>query len=85
MSQSCSALFFGSLREAAGVDKLDLIYEAPCSIDKLITQISGMIPDIDDKLRSHKTRILVDGVISNTDTLLDGRKEVAFLSPVSGG
>ena len=79
-------VFFASLREALGVDALDLQISRPCRVSALISQLVDQhSPEWLEILTAENIRIAVNQDMINEDVgVIDG-DEVAFFPPVTGG
>ena len=79
-------VFFASLREALGVDSVDLQVSGSPSISALISQLANQqSPEWLGILTAENIRIAVNQDMINEDVgIIDG-DEVAFFPPVTGG
>ena len=79
-------VFFASLREALGVDSVDLQISGPCRVSALITQLVDQhSTEWLEILTAENIRIAVNqGMINEDVDVVDG-DEVAFFPPVTGG
>jgi len=79
-------VFFASLREALGVDSVDLQISGSSSVSALISQLSDQhLPEWLEILTAENIRIAVNQDMINEDVgVIDG-DEVAFFPPVTGG
>ena len=79
-------VFFASLREALGVDSVDLQISGSSSVSALISQLSNQqSPEWLGILTAENIRIAVNQDMINEDVgIIDG-DEVAFFPPVTGG
>lgn len=79
-------VFFASLREALGVDALDLQISAPCRVSALISQLVDQhSPEWLEILSAENIRIAVNQDMINEDVNVSDGNEVAFFPPVTGG
>jgi molybdopterin synthase sulfur carrier subunit len=79
-------VFFGSLREALGVDALDLQISRPCRVSALISQLVDQhSPEWLEILTAENIRIAVNQDMINEDVDVSDGNEVAFFPPVTGG
>ena len=79
-------VFFASLREALGVDSVDLHISGSSSVSALISQLANQqSPEWLGILTAENIRIAVNQDMINEDVgIIDG-DEVAFFPPVTGG
>ena len=79
-------VFFANLREALGVDSVDLQISGSCSVSALISQLANQqSPEWLGILTAENIRIAVNQDLINEDVgVIDG-DEVAFFPPVTGG
>ena len=79
-------VFFASLREALGVDSVDLQIYGSSSVSALISQLANQqSPEWLGILTAENIRIAVNQDMINEDVgIIDG-DEVAFFPPVTGG
>ncbi|MFP6792278.1 MAG: molybdopterin converting factor subunit 1 [Pseudomonadales bacterium] len=79
-------VFFASLREALGVDSVDLQISGSSSVSALILQLADQhSPEWLEILTAENIRIAVNQDMINEDVgVIDG-DEVAFFPPVTGG
>lgn len=77
-------LFFGRLREIAGVGRLD-IEPVPTNVAAAIEALGADRDGLRSALTHPSVRVVADHVYVDTQTSLDGVSELAFLPPVSGG
>jgi molybdopterin synthase sulfur carrier subunit len=73
-------VFFASLREALGVDSVDLQISGSSSVSALISQ-----PEWLGILTAENIRIAVNQDLINEDVGVVDGDEVAFFPPVTGG
>jgi molybdopterin synthase sulfur carrier subunit len=79
-------VFFASLREALGVDALDLQISRPCRVSALISQLVDQhSPEWLEILTAENIRIAVNQDMINEDVDISDGNEVAFFPPVTGG
>ena len=79
-------VFFASLREALGVDVLDLQISRPCRVSALISQLVDQhSPEWLEILTAENIRIAVNQDMINEDVDVSDGNEVAFFPPVTGG
>ena len=79
-------VFFASLREALGVDALDLQISRPCRVSALISQLVDQhSPEWLEILTAENIRIAVNQDMINEDVDVSDGNEVAFFPPVTGG
>ncbi len=81
-----SLLFFGQVGERAGRSRMDV--DAPPHIETLEALI-GWLCETDDALRAALSapglRIAIDQAFAAPDASLRSAREIAFMSPLSGG
>ena len=79
-------VFFANLREALGVDSVDLQVSGSSSVSTLISQLANQqSPEWLGILTAENIRIAVNQDMINEDVgVIDG-DEVAFFPPVTGG
>jgi sulfur-carrier protein len=77
-------LLFGRLADVAGWRER-LVDPAPGALSALRRQIGAEDPQLAEALAGVGVRAAVDQVLSRGDVSLNGVKEVAFMSPMSGG
>ena len=79
-------VFFASLREALGVDSVDLQISGSSSVSALIFQLANQqSPEWLGILTAENIRIAVNQDLINEDVAVVDGDEVAFFPPVSGG
>ena len=79
-------VFFASLREALGVDSVDLQISGSSSVSALISQLSNQqSPEWLGILTAENIRIAVNQDLINEDVVVNDGDEVAFFPPVTGG
>ena len=83
---SVKIVFFASLREAVGVDSVDLQIPGPSRVSALVTQLGDQYSaEWLEILTAENIRIAVNQDMINEDVdVIDG-DEVAFFPPVTGG
>jgi sulfur-carrier protein len=77
-------LLFGRLADVAGW-RDRIVAPAPATLSALQRQIAAEDPQLAEALAGVGVRAAVDQVLSRADVSLSGVKEVAFMSPMSGG
>jgi len=77
-------LLFGRLADVAGW-RDRLVDPPPATLSALQQQIGAEDPQLAEALAGVGVRAAVDQVLSRADVSLSGVKEVAFMSPMSGG
>ena len=77
-------LLFGRLADVAGWRER-LVDPAPGTLSALQQQIGAEDLQLAEALAGVGVRAAVDQVLSRADVSLSGVKEVAFMSPMSGG
>ena len=79
-------VFFASLREALGVDSVDLQIYGSSSVSALISQLANQqSPEWLGILTAENIRIAVNQDLINEDVGVVDGDEVAFFPPVTGG
>lgn len=79
-------VFFASLREALGVDSVDLQISGSSSVSALISQLANQqSPEWLGILTAENIRIAVNQDLINEDVAVVDGDEVAFFPPVTGG
>lgn len=79
-------VFFASLREALGVDSVDLQISGPFSVSALIRLLTDQhSPQWLEILTAENIRVAVNHDIINEDIEVTDGDEVAFFPPVTGG
>ena len=79
-------VFFASLREALGVDSVDLQIYGSSSVSALISQLANQqSPEWLGILTAENIRIAVNQDMINEDVGIVDGDEVAFFPPVTGG
>ena len=79
-------VFFASLREALGVDSVDLQISGSSSVSALISQLADQhLPEWLEILTAENIRIAVNQDMINEDVGVSDGDEVAFFPPVTGG
>jgi|CXWL01.1.fsa_nt_gi molybdopterin synthase sulfur carrier subunit len=79
-------LFFGSLREAAGVPELECAPPADvATLADLRDWLSARDPALGAAVRARGVRVVRDRAFAPFDTPIAGAREIAFVSPLSGG
>ncbi len=79
-------VFFASLREALGVDSVDLQISGSCSVSALIRQLSDQhSAEWLEILTAENIRVAVNHDIINEDVEVADGDEEAFFPPVTGG
>lgn len=79
-------VFFANLREALGVDSVDLQISGSCSVSALISQLADrQSPEWLDMLTAENIRVAVNQDMINEDVDVVDGDEVAFFPPVTGG
>ena len=79
-------VFFASLREALGVDSVDLQISGSSSVSALISQLANQqSPEWLGILTAENIRIAVNQDMINEDVGVTDGDEVAFFPPVTGG
>ncbi|MET0548998.1 MAG: MoaD/ThiS family protein [Xanthomonas sp.] len=81
MSASVTVLYFASLREAAGIEREQVMTVA--------RDLRGLYAELDARhgLRwpAQRLRVAVDGAFAHWDEAVRDGSEVVFIPPVSGG
>ncbi len=81
-----SILFFGQLRDAAGVAAFET--ELPsdvATVPALIDWLEQENADLGAALRRTGVRVALDNAFATANASLAGAQEIAFMSPLSGG
>jgi molybdopterin synthase sulfur carrier subunit len=78
-------LFFASLREKLGVDKIEFIVDTPLSVMDLRLAIIKQHPAWESELTKKNLLIAVNKEQSHIESLVHTGDEVAFFPPVTGG
>jgi molybdopterin synthase sulfur carrier subunit len=79
-------VFFASLREALGVDSVDLQIPGPSRVSALISLLVDQhSPEWLEILTAENIRIAVNQDMINEDVGVTDGDEVAFFPPVTGG
>ena len=79
-------VFFGSLREALGVNSVDLKISGSSRVSSLISQLADQqSAEWLDILTAENIRIAVNQSIISEDVGVTDGDEVAFFPPVTGG
>jgi molybdopterin converting factor subunit 1 len=76
---------FAMLREAAGIDSLELTIPPGGSIGSLVGELVEKYPRLGDLFESRHILVAVNQRYTGMDKELSEGDEVAFLPPVSGG
>lgn len=83
---SINTLFFAQLAEQAGLDALQVKYEAGMSARSLIDRLEGKVAtEALDTLRHDVVMLSVNKKMAEWDAPLSDGDEVGFLPPFSGG
>jgi sulfur-carrier protein len=77
-------LLFGRLADVAGWRER-IVDPAPATLSALQRQIAAEDPQFAEALAGVGVKAAVDQAISRGDVPLSGVREVAFMSPMSGG
>lgn len=77
-------LFFGSLGDAAGCAELQCDV-ALADVDAVRAWLTARDPRLGDALHAPGIRVAVDQHFARFDTPLAAPREIAFMSPLSGG
>ena len=79
-------VFFANLREALGVDSVDLQVSGSSSVSALIAQLADQqSPEWLEMLTAENIRVAVNQDMINEDVDVVDGDEVAFFPPVTGG
>ena len=79
-------VFFANLREALGVDSVDLHISGSSSVSALIAQLADQqSPEWLEMLTAENIRVAVNQDMINEDVDVVDGDEVAFFPPVTGG
>lgn len=79
-------LFFGAMRERAGVDEIALGIDAPLPVRELLDRAEQRLPGLQRWMAELAVTVAVDAdVIAGREVVLTGGEEVALLPPFSGG
>ena len=76
-------LFFGRLRDLAGVAEVEVA--APPTLAALQALVSADNPRLAEALAEPSTRIAIDRAFAAADAPIADAREVAFMPPLSGG
>jgi molybdopterin converting factor small subunit len=86
MSAALSILFFGAVGERAGRKRMDLA--TPPDVDT-IDALIGWLAHSDEALRAALSapglRVAIDQAFAAPNASVRGAREIAFMSPLSGG
>ncbi len=77
-------LFFGRLREIAGAQELQCDAEL-ADVAALRDWLSARNPELGEALRAPGVRVAREQSFCSFDEPLSGAREIAFMSPLSGG
>jgi molybdopterin converting factor small subunit len=81
-----SILFFGQLRDAAGASVLETVLpESVTDVPALIDWLGRENDPLRTALRRTGVRVALDKAFVSREATLGGAREVAFMSPLSGG
>ena len=79
-------LFFASLRDAVGVDQLNLPLPNPVNLEALLGLLAAELEDSAlVALRAENVRLAVNQELTTGPVLVRPGDEVAFMPPVTGG
>lgn len=79
-------VLFANLREALGVDSVDLQITGSSSVSALISQLADQkSPEWFEMLTAENIRVAVNQDLVNEDVDIVDGDEVAFFPPVTGG
>jgi molybdopterin converting factor subunit 1 len=81
-----SILFFGQLRDAAGTSAFEAdLPDSVADVPALIDWLGRENDHLRTALRRTGVRVAIDKAFVSRNATLDGAREVAFMSPLSGG
>jgi molybdopterin converting factor small subunit len=81
-----SILFFGRLRDVAGAASIEpSLPAAIADIPSLIDWLSADNAELGAALRRPGVRVAIDQRFATSDAMLESAREIAFMSPLSGG
>lgn len=86
MTKQTRILFFGALKDAAGVsERIETLPPSVKTPDMLIAYLAADDPRLMAALRAPTVRIAVDQEIRRRDDMIGTPSEIAFMAPFSGG
>lgn len=83
---ACAILFFGSVRDAAGTALLDATPPPEVrDIPALVDWLAAGNARLGVALRAPGVRVAIDQTFASSTARIESAREVAFMSPLSGG
>lgn len=81
-----SILFFGHIGDVAGTSLLETVLPVNiCDVPSLIEWLGAANPHLGAALRTKGVRVAIDWTFAPADASLANAREIAFMSPLSGG
>lgn len=81
-----TVLFFGALRERAGVDEIRLPVDAPLSVRECLDRAEERVPGLRVWMTELAVAVAINAdIVDGWEGVLTGGEEVALLPPFSGG
>lgn len=78
-------LFFGPLRERAGDLHEQVVQLDARTLADVVNWIAKRNPELGEALKAKGVRVAIDQAFASLDAPVGNAKEIAFMSPLSGG